>query len=101
MRELSYSIYMCHFILLWVVDGIFKRTDLPHTPWVGIGVMAIYFIAMFLTSHTLYAFIEQPCREWGRKRLDRLFSSDSDTKKERHAEIGLTPQDSMHETEGA
>ena len=95
--KLSYSIYMCHFILLWVVDGIFKRTDLPHTPWAGIGVMAIYFIAMFLTSYVLYAFIEQPCREWLRKRLNALFTDSANTRR-LPAQVALDPGNSIQKT---
>ena len=94
------SVYMCHFMLLWFFDAISQNARfMPHTPWVGIGVVAIYFIAMFLISYVLYAFIEQPCREWARRRLKALFA-DSENTRQLPAQVAPEARNSIQKTEG-
>jgi peptidoglycan/LPS O-acetylase OafA/YrhL len=93
--ELSYAIYMCHYILLWVVDGVLKRTSLPtNMPWIGLGVITVYLALMFLISYVLYTLVEQPCRDWARKKLDVFFSVCTSTEQVRRPLTG-TPRNSV------
>ena len=67
--EVSYSIYMSHFMLRWVVDGLAKRAGLPITPWTGVGFVAVYLTFLILVSYLLNTLVEEPSRKWARKKL--------------------------------
>jgi peptidoglycan/LPS O-acetylase OafA/YrhL len=70
--EVSYSIYMCHVLVLMVIDGVVKRLPLPQTlSWFGAGIAVGSLIAIIVTSHCLYILVERPCRKWARIRLER------------------------------
>ena len=69
--EVSYSIYMCHALVLAVIAGVVKRLSLPQNlPGLGAGIVAASIAAIILTSYCLYILVERPCRKWARIRLD-------------------------------
>jgi len=71
--ELSYSIYMCHALVLFVFDGLLKRLHPAQAAmFTGAGTVLISILTVFLSSYGLYMLIERPCRNWARKELDRL-----------------------------
>lgn len=77
---ISYSVYMSHSLVLWVITSvfkrIFKRTEIPNTD--GIYVLQLtpvetisgcfsIIIMVLLVSQITYEFIEKPFREKSRK----------------------------------
>jgi peptidoglycan/LPS O-acetylase OafA/YrhL len=76
--EVSYSIYMCHIIVLVVFDATIKRLHLQQTPiWMQAGLITSSIIAVLVTSYCLYALVERPSRKWGRARLDRMLLAEA------------------------
>jgi peptidoglycan/LPS O-acetylase OafA/YrhL len=69
--EVSYAIYMCHVLVLIVLDGVLKRLPLPQPTWLTSSILVITSLAVIVaTSCTLYLLVEQPCRRWARTKLE-------------------------------
>jgi peptidoglycan/LPS O-acetylase OafA/YrhL len=63
--EISYSIYLVHWILLQLSNRILSSTTL-NTP--EKAIWAVGFIAStLLVAACTFQFIEQPARRWGRR----------------------------------
>ena len=78
--EISYSIYMCHAIVLWFSYPVCERLNLQYTPATGMFVVTVYLLVVLLSAYLLYIFVERPCREWARKGLTSL-SEGSETRR--------------------
>jgi peptidoglycan/LPS O-acetylase OafA/YrhL len=85
--ETSYSIYMSHFMLLWIVNGIAKRAEIPILPWAGLSVVGLYLVLLIVVSYALYATVERSCRRWGRRTLDNLLPKVTEAN---HVPVGIS-----------
>jgi peptidoglycan/LPS O-acetylase OafA/YrhL len=75
--EVSYSIYMCHILVLAVLDAFIKPLPLGQASmWMHTGVLAGAVAAVLLASYALYVVVERPARKWGRAKLDYLIAAD-------------------------
>jgi peptidoglycan/LPS O-acetylase OafA/YrhL len=74
--QASYSIYMCHVVVLIVFDALIKRTALQQGPvFLHFAIPVGSIIAVLVTSCFLYAAVERPSRNWARAQLDSLLTS--------------------------
>lgn len=96
--EISYSIYMCHALLLWPVDVMFKRLNLPQIPWMGTAFLSAYLVTVILSSFLLYTLVERPSRDWARGTLDKLCRGDLNTKQQPSL-VALDPRNLRQEME--
>jgi len=69
--DASYSIYMCHVLVLVIFDGVLRRLPLPQVSlWTNWLPVPISIALIVLTSLVLYLAVERPCRRWARRKLE-------------------------------
>jgi peptidoglycan/LPS O-acetylase OafA/YrhL len=59
--ELSYPLYICHFLVIWTVDAFGQFDPVPR----GLGILA----GSIMLSAALYGFIDRPVNGWRQRRL--------------------------------
>jgi peptidoglycan/LPS O-acetylase OafA/YrhL len=84
--RVSYSLYMVHAAVVWVVTQIltvvlkYPKIELEDGHGVGtpaaagLLALALYLFAVLVLSHFTYRWIEKPFRHWSRRLADRWFS---------------------------
>ena len=62
---------MLHVIVLHVLNGIASRAGLSVEPLQSTAFVVAYFAAILLVAYLSFRYVEVPCRDWGRRKLDR------------------------------
>jgi peptidoglycan/LPS O-acetylase OafA/YrhL len=73
----SYSFYMVHFLVALVCKEIAQRfapdgaggvgVDVAVNPWLGLGLVGLYFAASLVAAWALHLVVERPSRALGRR----------------------------------
>ena len=74
LANLSYSIYLIHFLIKKIADKNFPTQSLNSLDDVALyfGCCLLIFIPVFIVCHFIYYYIEKPAYDFGRKLASRI-----------------------------